>query len=186
MSCLRRDSWSWLFLRSRRSNPGDEPILASPAAGEVLAGLSEAQSRIGSASHDIGVVVVLSVIFPETDRADVEAASLVESLAATTGTAQRQASRLSRDTLYVQKKPTCSGFDSLLRGFHDSYAACRVLAISCRDLDMRSPRITPGMFPGRQTPFAAFPGPWRTRVLRSPRRRTPNPSPGRRAPWPAP
>ncbi len=67
-----------LFLRSWRPDVRQETFIANTAAGVVLAGLSETQTAVRSAANDLCVTVVLSVVFPEAHRADIEPAALRE------------------------------------------------------------------------------------------------------------
>ncbi len=66
------------FILSRRSDFGDEPVIARSEFGEILPGLRQRKASIRAASHFIGIVVVLAIIFPETDRANLIAPSFIQ------------------------------------------------------------------------------------------------------------
>ena len=72
----------------------DRPLAARPEPPEVCPCLCEAQSPVRAAAHDVGIVVVLAVVLPNADRADLEPATLAEREASTARTPQGQLGRL--------------------------------------------------------------------------------------------
>src|SRR5687767_11557143 len=79
--------------------PYERKILftARTEGGEVPAGLGEAVAAVRSTTNHVGVVVVLTVVLPETHRADLVLAACVERQVATAGARVRSASGWSVD-----------------------------------------------------------------------------------------
>src|SRR5258708_3647430 len=71
------------LLRERFSDMGRSPLFGGAEAPVVGSCLGETQRTIGPTSDHVGILVVLPIVFPETDRTDVIAAALRQCLAAT-------------------------------------------------------------------------------------------------------
>lgn len=69
---------SSFFLRLRRPYVGERALVAGSHAEVVLASRGQAQSAIRPATNDVGILVILPVVLPEADRADLEATSFAE------------------------------------------------------------------------------------------------------------
>jgi hypothetical protein len=65
------------FLRLGWTNIVDETLLARSKTAVIGSRLDEAEPPVGATADHIRVVVVLAVILPEADRADVGRTSLV-------------------------------------------------------------------------------------------------------------
>jgi hypothetical protein len=63
---------------ARRPHEPRAPLVTRPEPPEVLAGLRERQPLVRPAPHLVGVVVVLAIVLPETDSADVKTAARIE------------------------------------------------------------------------------------------------------------
>ena len=85
---------SWLFLWKWLPHVLDVLPLASTTFPDILARLGQAERVVRAAANHIGVVFVLPVVFPETDGANVEAASFRERLEPTARTRIYHAWRL--------------------------------------------------------------------------------------------
>ncbi len=72
-----------VFLVGRRPDEGATPLVAGPVLGEVAPGLGQAQTTVRAPEYDIRIRVVLPVVLPEADIADLEATSLAERQEAT-------------------------------------------------------------------------------------------------------
>jgi hypothetical protein len=78
----------WLeFVRQRFSYPIDQGQFRSAVFFVVLARDLKTQSAVRSATHFACIVVVLTVVFPIADRANLAAAASVKSFIAAAGTA---------------------------------------------------------------------------------------------------
>src|SRR5260370_7141942 len=68
-------------------------------------GVNERRCSIRSTTDDVGIVVVLSVVFPTANPTDLEPPSLTERLAAAARTSERQLGRLCFQTCCVPLQP---------------------------------------------------------------------------------
>jgi len=57
-------------------------LLASSEFGEVASGFRKTESSVGAAPDQVGVLIVLAIIFPEADVTDAVAASFWQRLVA--------------------------------------------------------------------------------------------------------
>ncbi|MGC4068452.1 MAG: hypothetical protein QM784_28160 [Polyangiaceae bacterium] len=73
------------FVRPWGSNLHRETPLACTQCREVRSGLCERQTAIGALTNNMQLNLVLAVILPEADRADLVRAPLVKRQVATTG-----------------------------------------------------------------------------------------------------
>ena len=72
---------------------------------KIRACLRQTQCTVRATAHDVRVVIVLPVVFPETDRANLESTALAERSAATAGATERKAAWLALDSTCVLLKP---------------------------------------------------------------------------------
>lgn len=75
------------FRRGRRADVRKVDGIGGPTGRVVPASLGQRQPSIGPAADDVGIAVVLAVVFPEADGADFEPTPFVECEAAAAGTA---------------------------------------------------------------------------------------------------
>jgi hypothetical protein len=109
------------FLWPGCPNTGKVSRVACSQLAVVRACLSEAESTIRPASDNVGIVLVLTVVLPEADGADLESATLTERPAETAWTAKRQVGRRPIGSRGVVVEPRHSTSQFLRRRF-----ACRV------------------------------------------------------------
>jgi hypothetical protein len=76
---------------------GELAFVAGAVLVEPFAGVGEALAAVGSASHAVGVLVVLPVVLPVADLADVPCASFIEREVAAAGAGIRTATRRQND-----------------------------------------------------------------------------------------
>jgi hypothetical protein len=57
---------------ARRTHERPEALLDGAEARKIGLALKQAEIMVGTAAHDIGVMIVLAVILPEADLADLE------------------------------------------------------------------------------------------------------------------
>jgi hypothetical protein len=74
------------LLRQWSANVPLEPLVACAVGSEILSRLLQTESAIWTASNDVGVMIVLTIVLPETHLADVEPTSLLKGQVVTTGT----------------------------------------------------------------------------------------------------
>jgi hypothetical protein len=98
-----------------RSDIANETLVASSEFAVVGTSPGQAKGAIRSASNHIRIVVVLAVVFPETDWADFEASPLAQCAAETARTANWEVRRLSIEPPGVRIEP-CSSPSQLLWG----------------------------------------------------------------------
>jgi len=83
----------------------NEPFIACPELTVVRASLGEVQHTVRAASNNLGIVIILPVVFPEADRADFESASRAQRLAEAAGATKRQPGRLSIEPGHIVLEP---------------------------------------------------------------------------------
>ena len=88
------------------------PFIASSELTVVRASLGEAEYTVRPASNNLGIVVILPVVFPEAHRADFESSSLAQRLAEAAGATKRQPGRLTIEPrrVFVEPRPPTSQF----------------------------------------------------------------------------
>jgi hypothetical protein len=67
-----------VLVRDWITNVGEVAFTVGSEGGEVLARTGEAEVPVGATSDHVGVSVILAVVFPEADSADVVCTSLVQ------------------------------------------------------------------------------------------------------------
>jgi hypothetical protein len=86
-----RGSFQWMFFVGGWPNLGDPLFRGSSEIREIEAGMRQAQPPVGPATYNVGIVCVLTVVFPKAHRTDLVSAPLIQSEVATARTAVRTA-----------------------------------------------------------------------------------------------